>query len=647
MFVVVPVLFFAPGLIVTALLGLRGWRLAALAPAVTFGLVATGAPLLDAVGVRWSLLSFGAWTAVVAVLVFAAGWLWALRRRGTGPRQPDDRDETAPRARWEHVVVAGGVFVGMAVGALVYLRATGNLGLTNQDWDAPFHANAVRWIADHGHAVPHALAPIANVPAGQPYFYPITYHSLLAIVVQLFGATPSWALNAGALTVVMIWPLGIAALGMSWRLPAPVVSAAAVVSTWFTAFPYDSLFRGPLWPFVAGLALLPGVLAAGRVLLERSRVAGSALAIALGITGLVAMHPSLAFILIVYVIALAVALLVRLEHVRWRAIGWPVLLTGALTALILLPVILPARTASSGVEAARWPEFASQSEGFGQMLLFSPVVGLPQWWLGLAALVGLVIMIRKRWLTWVVGSYLVIGAAYAATASMDNDFVNTISGPFYNDAWRLAAALPLAGAFAVGTAMVALGERVATLAARLPRLSGGPSWVRVMGATALAVIVLGLLGDKAYVSRNVGRLALNYHDGPTVSAGERQAYSWLADRVKPGEQVMNDRLDGSVWMYSFSGVQPMVMTLYGAPAGSAADRLQSGLNRLDRSAAVQRLVAKADVRYVFLGKGFIREGMKRAPGLTDLGDVHGLKRVFGNRDATIYEVVAPGSPAGS
>src|SRR4051812_12033201 len=188
MFVVVPLLFFVPGLVVCALLGMRGWRLAGLAPAVTFGLAATGGPLLDALGVRWSLWSFAAWTVVAGVVAAAAAWLWSRLRPGsrTEPAEGDRRLAPLRRARWEHVVVAGGVLLGMAVGALVMLRGTDGLALTSQEWDAPFHANAVRWIAEHGDAVPSHLAPIANLSPGDPYFYPITYHSVLAIVVQLF-----------------------------------------------------------------------------------------------------------------------------------------------------------------------------------------------------------------------------------------------------------------------------------------------------------------------------------------------------------------------------------------------------------------------------------------------------------------------------
>jgi hypothetical protein len=640
MFLVVPLLFFVPGLLVSAVLGLRGWRLAAIAPAVTFGLVAIAGPVLDVLGVRWSLLSFAAWTAAIALLSAAALRVWPRLRRGERAVVPaDEQDGPLRRARWEHLVVGVGVALGMLVGAIVFLRGTGGLGVTSQEWDAPFHANAVRWIAEHGVAVPQSLAPIANLPADAPYFYPITYHSLLALMVQLSGVTPSWALNAAALTVVLIWPLAVAALGMSWRVPAPIVAVAATVSTWFSAFPFDSLWRGPLWPFVAGLALLPGVLAAGRLLLERGPFVRSAVVIALGITGVVAMHPSLAFILLVYVLTLAVALVLRLEPVRWRSVGLPLVVTAVLTVIVLLPVVLPARAQSAGVQGAKWPEFVTQAEGFGQVLLFSPVSTEPQWWLGLAALIGVVIMVLRRRLLWVLAAYLLIGAAYAATASLDNELVNTLSGPFYNDAWRLAAPLPLAGAFAVGEAVVAFTTWLT------PRLRLGTSWPALAGVTTASVLVLGLLGNGAYMNHNIERLGWPYGDGPTVSTGEREAYEWLAEHVQPGEKVMNDRLDGSVWMYSFSGVEPMVFTFYGAEPRSAADRLQNRLNQLDRNDSIRRLVDEENVRYVIVGEGVVRPEMKRAPGMKYLMSVDGLERVFRNDDAVIYEVV-PAVPAG-
>lgn len=636
MFVVVPLLFLVPGLVVCAPLGLRGWRLVAVAPAVTFGLAAVGGPVLSALHIRWTLLSFAVWTVVVAVVVFAAAQLMSRLRQPEGeiPRSAEPEDDDArplPRAPWEHLTVGAGVLLGMAVGAIVYLRGTAGLALTSQDWDAPFHANAVRWIAVHGQAVPSAMAPIANFAPGTPYFYPITYHSVLALAVQQFGVDPSWVLNAGALTMVLLWPLCVAALGLAWRVPTPIVAVAAVVSTWFTAFPYDSLWRGPLWPYVAGLALVPGVLAASRMLIERSRAVPAAVTIALAVTGVVAMHPSIAFIVLVYGGMLVAALVLRLEPVRWRSAAVPMVVTGVLTVLILAPVVLPARVQGSGVEAARWPQFASSPEGFGQVLLFSPVTQQPQWWLGLVGLVGLVIMILRRRLLWLVGAFFVFGAAYAATASMDNWLVNEISGPFYNDAWRFAALLSLAGAFAVGESIVAGGTWLAS------RVRLGRSWVGPAGVAAVALVVLAVLGNGAYIGRNVERLRWDYHDGPTVSAAEKVAYVWLGHHLRSGERVMNDRLDGSVWMYATAGVEPMEWTFYGAQPGSVADDLHGDLNQMDHDASVRRELRQAHVRYVIVGEGFVRD-VPRAPGLRNLDKVQGLRQVFHNSGATIYEV---------
>jgi MYXO-CTERM domain-containing protein len=638
MFVVVPALFFAPGLLLCAAVGLRGWRLAAVAPAVTFGLVATGSIALDVLGLRWSLGSFAGWTVAVALVLAGVRVLLARRSARRQPAEAPVAAEPGPARRgpWEHVVVGAGVVAGMVVGAVAFLRGTGGLGTTSQEWDAPFHANAVRWIAEHGTALPGAISPIANVPAGDPYYYPVTFHALLALLVEPFGVTPSWLLNAAALTAVLIWPLAIAALGMSWRVPAPVVAVAAAVSTWFSAFPFDSLWRGPLWPYVAGLAMLPGVLAAGRMLLERGPLLPTVVAIALGVTGVVAMHPSLAFVLLVYVVALAAAMVLGLERVRWRELTVPLVVTGAATVAVLLPVVVPARTASVGVQSAEWPEFASQAEGFGQVLLFSPTSPQPQWWLGLTALAGLVVMVRRRRLLWVLGAYVVFGAAYAGTASMNNGLVNAISGPFYNDAWRFAALLPLVGAFAVGEALVALGGQ----GVRRWR----PVWGTrgVLAASAGLLVVLALLGNGAYVQRNVDRLGISYGHDRTVSQGEIAAYEWLADHLQPGEQVMNDRLDGSVWMYAVAGVEPMEWTFYGVPSGSPIEQLYERLNRMDGDAGIRELLAEERVRYVVVGEGFVRDWVDRAPGLRRLDGVDGLERVYDNDDAAVYEVVAAG-----
>ena len=95
----------------------------------------------------------------------------------------------------------------------------GRLDAVQQDWDAPYHGNLIRWIVETGNPLPSTLAPLANLPQGVPYFYPDTYHALLALLLDRGGLAMPQLLNCAALAVVLTWPLAVAALGLAWRMP--------------------------------------------------------------------------------------------------------------------------------------------------------------------------------------------------------------------------------------------------------------------------------------------------------------------------------------------------------------------------------------------------------------------------------------------
>lgn len=657
--------FWLPGLAVGAAIRLRSWTLVAAAPALTFGVVAAGSLVIGHLGIRWNLLSFAAWTVVLAGVLLVASNL--LERRSRRAAEPPADETAAPAESVEpagsaepaesvepaqqpaaargpavtvrdHLLVALGVIVGIATGVVTYMRGIGGLSVINQDWDAPFHANAIRWIAEHGNPLPSALAPAASSGldvADGVFFYPNRYHSLLALVFDKGGLAMPELLNLGALAIIICWPLGIAALGLAWRMPPIGVAVAAAVSTWFTAFPYDSLWRGPLWPFVAGVALVPATLALARYLVEPRGLAGP-VGVALALGGLVGLHTSLAFVVFGYAAMLLLALLLRLEPVRWRTTLPAILATGALTLAVVVPLVYPALTVN-WVAGFRWPEIASPAEAFGQAMLVSPVTPYPQWFLGGAALVGFVLMVLHRRLLWIVGAYVGLAGAYAACASLDTPLVNAITGPFYNDTWRLAALLPLAGAIAVGE----FGLWVSTLVTdRLrPRLPARVTSFALPATVAITVVaVLGVLGHGAYVDRTATRLAWNHKDGPVVSSDEIAAYQWIADQGNTG-RVMNDWMDGSIWMYALTGQQPVEWTFLGSTPGTKSALLTKSLNQLGEDPAVDRAIEELGVRYVVIGTGFVRDYSSRAPGLKDLDQVPGLNRVYSNPNAAVYEVL--------
>jgi hypothetical protein len=647
--------FWLPGLVFGAAIRLRGWLLAAAAPLLTFGVVGLGVPVLGGLGIRWNVLDVALWT----LLLSAAGFgLAFLVLRFTARRHPEWAELDAAAARparslREHLLIGAGVLAGSLVGVVTFLRGARGLNQVQQGWDAPFHANLVRWIAEHGDARPSTVGTIANLPNQTDYFYPDTYHALLALVFDKAGLAMMPTLNMAALTVVLCVPIGVAAMCHVWRMPALATAAAAAVTASFTNFPYDSLWRGPLWPYVAGVALIPAALALARLLLEPRGLAGP-VAIGVGVAGLIGLHTSVAFVVVVYFLLILLAVLVKFERIDWRRSAASLTATVVLAAVFGLPLALPSLYNAGGVTSAYWASEATVSGGLGETLTFSPMAAFPQWWIGVPALIGIFLLVRHRRMLWMVAAYVVFGGLFAATVSLETPLIHTLTGVFYNDHYRVGALVPLAGAVAFGeftdTAARWFARKAGT---RLPNFS--PATLTAVGVVLL-VVVVGGLSRGGYVGRNAARLQLNYSGGPTVSNDERAAFDWLAAHVAPGEHVMNDKADGSVWMYALDGVQPVEWTFYGAEPNTPAGYLSIYLDDIDKYPHVRELLTDLKVRYVFVGKGKVTSGTPSGAAIGHVESDPDFKLVFHNPGASVYEIAgqqgvvtagaAPGSAAG-
>ncbi|MFI5607209.1 DUF6541 family protein [Amycolatopsis sp. NPDC051903] len=640
--------FWVPGLVFGAAIGLRGWTLAAAGPLLTFGVVALGVPVLGDLGIRWNLLDVALWTVLLAIVGFALGF---AVRRWTARRHPD-REPQAPERVYslrDHVLMGLGVAVGMAVGTAVFFRGTNGIDRVQQGWDAPFHGNLVRWIAEHGDARPSTVGTIANLPNQANYFYPDTYHALLALVFGKGGLTMMPTLNLAVLAVILSVPLGVAAMCRAWNMPALGVAAAAAVTTWFTAFPYDSLWRGPLWPYVAGVAMIPAMLAIAKLLLRPRGIAGP-VAIGVGVAGLTGLHTSIVFVIAVYFILILVAVLLRWEKIEWRRSAPSLIATVVLAAVLGVPLVLPSLYNAGGVTSATWASEATVTGGLGETITFSPMADFPQWWIGIPAIIGIFFMVRHRRMMWMVGAYIVFGGLFAATVSLETPLIHTLTGIFYNDHWRIAALVPLAGSVAFGEFVHTFGSWFARKLGTRVKLQ--PATLALLGAVLVAVVVGGL-SRGGYIGRNTARLEINYSDGPTVSKAEEAAYQWLAQHTAPGERVMNDKADGSVWMYALAGVTPVEWTFYGAEPNTEAGYLSVWLDDIEKYPQVRKDLTDLHVRYVIVGKGKATPTAEESVGVADIVAGPDFHEVFHNDGATIYQiegqqgVIAAGASPGS
>jgi hypothetical protein len=620
-----------PGLLLGATLGLRGWLLIGSAPGVTVGAAGVLAAWFSLTGIPWSVGS--TLLGLLALCLLAAVCTRPWHRR------PAQVERTY--GIHHHLAIAAALAGTAGIGALAVVRGTGDLRGIPQYWDAMFHANAVRYIAESGDASASALSAVAQ-PANPDFYYPHTYHVIGALLFDS-GVEPVQAtLNALSACLPAVFALSVVAL-LRVVLPRPtVVFGGALVAGMFSAFPYDLVNYGPLLSLALGIAVSPAACAL-LVVLVRSPGVGVAVGLAVTAVGLLTTHPSVA--VATGIVMASLLLLGRPEDRPWRS-GRTLAAVG-LTAAGALVLAFPSIRGLTGVAGSAteidWPAEYTPGSAVGQLILFNHETLFPQWWLGALTVLGAVAALRNVRARPFLAAAGVFLALFVLAASYDTPASALLTAVWWNDRWRLAAlfVVPAAALAAVGLAWLKDGAQV--LVERASR-QASPRVAAARGPLVVGVLAVGLvaLTHTGYLDRNTHQVSLPYTDGPTVSRGEEAAYAELA-RLWDGGTVLNDPVDGSPWAYALEGL-PMV---FKTPLTQPSDPAQFGADRItllerfapDReSTGVIDAVESLDVRWVIVGEGFATGTVFRAPGLEQLAGVPGLTEVWSNEAATIYRV---------
>ncbi|MEV4319668.1 DUF6541 family protein [Actinocrispum sp. NPDC049592] len=623
-----------PGLIVGAAGGLRGWLLASAAPVLTFGVVGLASPLVPGLFARWSVWVLLGSAVVLGVVVFlvrlaAQRWFGRAQEPVELPGLP---------WRWQHHVgVAAAVLFAAGLGLLVMSKATESFTGVHQFWDAMIHSNATRYIADSGQSAPSALSAL-NAPGKKDFFYPNGYHVVGATVLQLHELPVNELVNIYGGLYAGFFALLIAGLVRVANGRPALAAASAVAAAAAAAMPYGLLFFGPLWPFGAGVVMVPGFLAVF-VATVRSRRAELIVLTALAAIGMAALHPSAALATGVFCFFYLVFRWISLRRVPLNELRTLVLL-GVLAGLYAIPQYLAA-TKAADVLNVSWPVIGTPGQTLGQLLFFNYVTE-PQWLLVAAALVGLVGIRKLTGLRWLMGGGLFFAFLFVLAASYKGWLVSLLTNPWWNDAWRFAALVTIAQVVLIGHGIVVVRDTVAGWIGKLrPRLS---STTLARGGVLVAVgLVIALLGHGLYAKRNADAIKRAYSNGPTVTSEERVGMAELRTLVPPGATVMNDPVDGSPWMWALDGVRPLFGYPLVAPdefpvIGPDRTMLYEKFDQLDTNAEVRALVRAANIQFVYVGSGFASPTVKRAPGLAALDGVRSLRLVYENADVRVYRV---------
>lgn len=638
-----------PGGLIGVAAGLRGWALAGLAPLLTYAALGLAGPWLSVIGLKYNVGTAAACTLLLAAAAYGLRRLGL--RRGWSAAEPD-----RPPVDWSrgaHLVVLGFVLVATALSVIVFLRGSAGTGAIFQRWDTVFHANGIRYIADTGDGGLFGMSTVNWYQPGAAQFYPNAYHLVGALVYSLSGATIPTVLNAITVPIAGIFALSMVTLVRQFGGRAVLAGSAALVAGAATTGAYESVSSG-LLPYALCIVLTPlSAVAVQRFLAHPAPDSGMVLALAA--VGLLAVHSSALFGGILF----SLPLLVQRWLTREGKVGRDLLrllpvMVGAV--VVAAPHVLGAiGVTSSGYPYTAWASGIKVSEALDELRQFRQILPTAQPWLSVLMVLGLLSVWTLRRLRWIGLSAVLLSAMFVLVACFGGlSWVISFSRPWWNDRYRLMAlaAIPLCLLAAHGLAE--LQRWIAKGFSYWGRLRSRPRLAMRLGVSGAVVVLAvgGVLTNGFYAAANATAVGYAFNNGepedvgqPPVSVDELTAMYVLQKMgVGPNEKVLNDRIDGTAWLYAITGIRPVAGHYdAGVPPKDAA-YLALHFRDYDTDPEVRAAVKRLDIHHVLLGWGAIQPGLMRAPGISNLDGLDFLRRDYVNPHAVIYTLVSV--PAG-
>lgn len=630
------------GLPLARIVGLRGFAAIATAPAFAVTVIGIAAVVAPWVGLSWSVLP------VLLVAVILGGVLFALRR-ATRRLQPA-RAARRPFDGWL-------LFALLSSAALLAYQVTMIIGgpeSISQTFDNIFHLNGVRFVLDTGNASSLWLGFMTN-PTGGLAFYPAGWHALVALIVQLSGASIPIAVNAATLVIAaVLWPLGILLLTRTLfgRSPVLMVTAGLLAAS-LPVFPILLMDYGVLYPYQLGLALLPVALAATLRMLGLVGGARTApgrlwwgVAVLGCLPGLALAHPGalVAWLALTAPMALVFAILAlrRAGTARGR---W--LVVGAFALYLVVGAVL-LDTLRPPAEARGWPTQMGMLDAVWDVVSVSAWYGAPAVIAAVAVLAGIVwAFIARSRVAWVgLGMYAVVAVLYLAVAALPLPALrDALTGGWYNNLPRLAAILPVVlvpiGAYGAACTWAWLSRRhpIRRAVRTLPRwaLAGIGVVLTALAAVGMQTPALSPLG---IAERWAASPFLMTDDSALLSADEAALLSRLDDHVPEGVAIAGSPWTGAALAYALAD-RPVLMPHTLMAVGDELEAINDGLAAAIPGGAVCRAVTDLGVGFVldFPGRE-VHPGQHVLPGLRGLAQSDAVRLVDEEGDARLYEIVA-------
>ncbi|OLF07602.1 hypothetical protein BLA60_27200 [Actinophytocola xinjiangensis] len=541
-----------PGLAVSYAIGLRGIAAFGLAPITSIAIIASTAVVAEKLGIDWSV-----WIALVAsaaTVAVAGAVAFPLRRRALFTADPDPRRlSLAALAGWVPGLVLGAITIGGAVSSPDAL---------SQTYDALFHYNALAYIADSHQASSLTLSTLGN-PEVPPAFYPAGWHDVASLVMMTTGTSIPVAANLVTFVgAIVVWPLACLLLVRQlFGRNLAALAVTGVVSVGFTAFPWDLLGFGVLWPNLLGMSFAPAALAVVFTLTRWTRddAIGVGRAWIMFVVALVAAgfaHPNVLFsVAVLSIFPIAARIFVR----AWELHRAGRTARGAIESVLFVAVAAggwywaATTPAFAATRKQFWPPFETPANAVGEVALNATHNKEALWLLSALVIVGFFAARRYPNLRLIVAGHLATTFLYVLTAAINRPDTQKFTGYWYNDSHRLAAMIPITAVpLAVGGILLLTAKVLSATEER----AGWRSRVAAAGsagiAVALAVVLVAATGG-LYPSDRQERISAGYNPRPAgvlTTPDMREFFERVADEVPEDALIAGNPFNGSAMLWA-------------------------------------------------------------------------------------------------
>lgn len=630
---------FIPGLVIVIILGLGGVRALAIAPLISIALISVAGILAPLAGLQWGILP-------VVVLAALAALAAAIVRRMV--RQPGSE-----RSGWLGRDNLAGYAAVLLAAALWLRHIVGMLGRPDafsQTFDNIFHLNAIRYILDTGDSSSLALGQLGGTESVVS-FYPGAWHDVISLVMTLGIDSMPLAINALILvTAALIWPLACVFLVTSlFRCHPATVLAVGVMSASYANFPIMLLDFGVLYPNFFGLAQLPVLLGLAAQLFNVTEVRGEPTLVALfvgivALPGVTLSHPNVIFTFAAMVAPMVLwRLVLQLRAARRSEIPRR---SAVLQAVGLVVLLLAMATPWFVVQAGdwTWSPVHSSATAVGEFALNSAMGRPPAWFLSILLVLGGVAIIRTGRLAWMALSALAALFLWVvASVWVIGPLRQFITGAWYNDPYRLGAALPLV---ALPIAAFGLQWAIDRFMAWTSRddVPGPGTRVRdVLLIGGVPIVAIASTQITEPMTWAVEHASWSYgmdENSALITPDEYEMLTSLPELTEPDSVIVTNVWTGSSLAYAFGERRSTSLAPFVNPSSDVIvinDLLSGGEDDPDLCDAL----AATSADYVLdFGDVEVHGGDHVFPGLEDLSTSDAVQLVHEVGDARLYKIVA-------